>query len=131
LLEVYSQTEDVDKFDQHYSSLLGDANHSQLNRAAELRESIPGAGNFDSGFDLSTQQSESVDLSSTEDAIDFGLDDDIYAEPTETPKQTAADDDFNFDLDLDDEPPAALSLGQTLSRESDLGATTARYDLSF
>lgn len=131
LLEVYSQTENVDKFDQHYASLLGDANHAELQRAAELRESIPGAGDFDSGLDLSPQ--EGIDLASSDDTLDFGLDDDLYSESPKAEKASgsAADDDFSFDLDLEEESPESLSLGETLSRESDVGSATTRYDLSF
>ena len=131
LLEVYSQTENVDKFDQHYASLLGDANHAELQRAAELRESIPGAGEFDSGLDLSAQ--DGIDLSSSDDTVDFGLDDDLYGEPADTQQASAsaADDDFSFDLDLEEESSEPLSLGETLSRESDVGTANTRYDLSF
>ena len=127
LLEVYSQTENVDKFDQHYASLLGDANHAELQRAAELRESIPGAGEFDSGFDLS---SESLDIASEDNTVDFGLEDDVYGAPSKA-TETDTGDDFSFDLDLEEEPSESLSMGETLSREADVGSATTRYDLSF
>src|SRR5690606_5928743 len=40
-------------------------------------------------------------------------------------------DDFSFDLDLEDEPPAPLAADEALLREADIGSATTRYDLSF
>lgn len=130
LLEVYSQTQDIDKFDQHYASLLGDANHAELQRAAEWRESIPGAGEFDAGLTISSQDFEAAPEQADENTLDFGLDDASFGESSET-VETSTDDDFSFDLDLEDEPPAPLAADEALLREADIGSATTRYDLSF
>src|SRR5699024_2154485 len=44
LLEVYSQTQEAEKFDQHYARLIALASPMVLARATELREQIPGVG---------------------------------------------------------------------------------------
>ncbi|MBB3168085.1 FimV/HubP family polar landmark protein [Simiduia aestuariiviva] len=47
LLEVYAETKNLEAFDQHYAGLLSSADGQTLQRAEELRDSIPGAGEFD------------------------------------------------------------------------------------
>src|SRR5690606_36313432 len=47
LLEVYANQQDVARFDPHYAKLRAVATADALNRAAQLRGSISGAGEFD------------------------------------------------------------------------------------
>lgn len=98
LLEVYSQTQNAPAFDKHYAVLLPLAGGLALSRAKELRANIPGIGEFDSTV---AEADEQLDL-----GHDFNVDDlnlDVESAPAE---QAAAnhvvEDDFAFDLDLDD-----------------------------
>ncbi len=149
LLEVYAENRDVESFDRHYSTLLSTDDRVAIQRAGELRDTIPGAGEFDIGaLDSNPESSvgedsaavEGEDFSSLEssasDDFDFKFDLDEN-EPDQTPATESADesrdlsldDDFNFDLDddlsLEDEAT------QPVTSESDLNTSSNRYDLSF
>src|SRR5690554_1494870 len=116
LLEIYTQTEDVTKFDECYAGLLGLANHAELQRAAELRESIPGAGEFNLAV-------ETDDPNALQEVTDAVSDDDLILE------DAPEDDEFTFDLD--DEFPSTLETDELLASGSELGKSDTRYDLSF
>src|SRR5690554_535063 len=116
LLEIYAQTEDVAKFDQCYAGLLGLANHAELQRAAELRENIPGAGEFNLAV-------ETDDPNALQEVTDAVSDDDLILE------DALEDDEFTFDLD--DEFPSTLETDELLASGSELGKSDTRYDLSF
>ena len=47
LLEVYAETQNLEAFDSHYAGLLANGDHAARQRGEELRDSIPGAGEFD------------------------------------------------------------------------------------
>ncbi|WP_460997358.1 FimV/HubP family polar landmark protein, partial [Simiduia litorea] len=47
LLEVYAETQNLEAFDTHYAGLLQNGDLAARQRAEELRDSIPGAGDFD------------------------------------------------------------------------------------
>lgn len=116
LLEIYAQTEDVAKFDQCYAGLLGLANHAELQRATDLRETIPGAGEFNI-------DTESVNSDSLEETTDSASDDDLILE--DAPEE----DEFTFDLD--DGLPSDLDDDELFASGADLGKSDTRYDLSF
>ncbi|MFO1388971.1 FimV/HubP family polar landmark protein [Cellvibrio sp.] len=98
LLEVYSQTQNAPAFDKHYAVLLPLAGGLALSRAKELRANIPGIGEFDSTVAEAGEQLGG--------GGDFNLDDlDLDTESVQTERAVADQanqDDFAFDLDLDD-----------------------------
>lgn len=96
LLEVYSQQQNSSAFDKHYAALLPLASGALLARASELREGIPGAGEFDpAAVTVGDAQEPELDQFSLDD---FNLDEEspVAVAPTNEPT------DFDFDLDLDD-----------------------------
>jgi pilus assembly protein FimV len=116
LLEVYSETHNVDKFDREYALLMGLGIASATARAAELRGAIPGVEQYESPVGIAQTDSAS---GSNEDSQAFNL----------------SDDDFNFDSDdsdlsLDDEEPgiAARADGQDGDDESVFGDLTLDLD---
>jgi pilus assembly protein FimV len=123
LLEVYSQTQDASKFDRYYAGLIGLAGQPALARAAELREHIAGAGEFESS-PATVYASDSIDISTADDAID--LDD---TDATFDSNDFGADEDLEFNLALDDDQEAEEDENFTSAAELNSGAT--RYDLSF
>lgn len=141
LLEIYAENQNVSAFDQHYSTLLGTDDRSAIQRAGELRDTIPGAGEFDvgalggnaAGVTPADDDFGSLESSNSDD-FDFKLDleDDTDAVSTDqgaAPDDTelTLDDDFSFDLDDDvDEEPV-----EPVTTEADLDASSNRYDLSF
>ena len=111
LLEVYSETSDVNKFDGEYGKLLalGDATASA--RAAELRTAIPGAPQYQTPADTTVDRQfdtipEQVAVAADDDLdLDLG-DDDLTGEfeQVEVPAAAAEpeeDNSFDFDLDTD------------------------------
>ncbi len=142
LLEVYAENRDVESFDRHYSTLLGTDDRPAIQRAGELRDTIPGAGEFDisalgSGAAAPMNEEPATageeDFSSLEEAgsddFDFKFDlDDVDDKPA-TEKDSddgelTLEDDFSFDLDDDDTTAPATT-------ESELDVSSNRYDLSF
>lgn len=128
LLEVYSQTQDVEKFDRYYASLLGVAGRPALARAAELREHIIGAPEFEEsayatgnnlGFaedDIAVSRDEAVNLRVADDAS--------YSE------DDLVDDDLDLSLDLEGDAEPLIE-EEHLTTEMDVSAPARRYDLSF
>lgn len=131
LLEVYSETKDIENFDLEYGQLMGMGDAGATARAAQLRAAIPdagqfeGTGQFDGGADSdelqfgNSEQSdvgESLEFSSDEH---FSLDDDsldaseLSLDAEEAPNKTShaesegadpAESDFDgLTLDLDDD----------------------------
>ncbi len=144
LLEVYSQSRDLPKFDFHYAALLGVAGQASLARAAELRSQIPDAGEFNA--DEAEPAFAGIDIAETEDAIDLettdldldGLDDldlgslDLDESPAEALVAAGDEDDLSFDFDLDgDEDTLPLADEQSLTDDSELRSGSSSYDLSF
>ncbi len=150
LLEVYAENRDVESFDRHYSTLLGTDDRPAIQRAGELRDTIPGAGEFDIGaldsaasapISSASASAGDDDFTSLEDTGSDDFDFKFDLDDSETDQQPAAestsddsdlslDDDFNFDLDddlsLDDDEAV-----QPVSTEADLDASSNRYDMSF
>lgn len=124
LLEVYSQTQNARKFDLYYAGLIGLAGQPALARAAELREHIVDAGEFDPAAAAPYESSsDSIDISAVDDAID--LNDASGTLDGETPE-----DELDFDLDLDEETSPLLE-DEQFADASDLHSVGTRYDLSF
>lgn len=127
LLEVYSQQQNGPAFDKHYAALLPLAGGALLARASELREGIPGAGEFDPAASVANEaQDADLDQFSLDD---FNLDDDLSVAPVAAASESAS---FDFDLDLDDDEsnlsaaiadaPATVENEFELDFDDDLGA---------
>jgi pilus assembly protein FimV len=121
LLEVYSQTQNINEFDKHYAAILPLATAFALGRAKELRANIPGAGEFSADV-ASAHQEESHDLDD-----DFSLDD--FESSHEEPLADTAGDDLSFDLDLDDDSDlsagtASTNYGMDFTDKTVVGKTT-------
>ncbi|GAB1270074.1 motility hub landmark protein FimV [Aurantivibrio infirmus] len=128
LLEVYSETKDIEKFDREYAQLLSFEDSAANDRAAELRALIPGvaafAGNTEEGgasesldlgddnFGLGDPETSVASAPSTEPGDDdlgdlsFDLDDDG---DTATESSSEVDSSLDFDLDLDSDEDSLLS----------------------
>ncbi|MDQ2075531.1 FimV/HubP family polar landmark protein [Marinimicrobium sp. ABcell2] len=133
LLEVYSETQDAEAFDRHYGALLGTDDRAAIQRAGELRESIPGAGDFDiSAHTVAAQAAPAeapVEKAAAEDADELDLGS-LDLEPEEETAAESGDDELTFGEDLsfdleDDEPTAPETA------EADVDSASSRYDLSF
>ncbi|MDN3639447.1 FimV/HubP family polar landmark protein [Simiduia curdlanivorans] len=70
LLEVYAETQNLEAFDTHYAGLLQNGDRAAKQRAEELRDSIPGAGDFD------RTQVAAVGTAAAASTSAFDLDDD-------------------------------------------------------
>lgn len=139
LLEVYAENRDVAAFDRFYADLLGTDDRMAIQRAGELRDTIPGAGEFDitaleEGEAPKTADAgsdESYDLNEGEDDLDFTFDLDESKDKTEDSDELSLEDDFSFDLDdeldLDETPEES----KAVTAEGDIESSTSRYDLSF
>src|SRR5690606_15697063 len=88
------------------------------------------AGEFDAGLTISSQDFEAAPEQADENTLDFGLDDASFGESSET-VETSTDDDFSFDLDLEDAPHPPHAADDAFFREVDIGSSTTRYGLSF
>lgn len=132
LLEVYSQQENAEKFDLHYARLIALASPMVLARATELREQIPGVGDFD----LSEVPDEADDAALTAENDTDSLFDELFIDDANDPQEKSlladnqpltSDDDLSFDFDAELE---ALS-EESLTDDKDLQNAASRYDLSF
>ncbi len=118
LLEVYSETSNLSKFDEEYGQLLalGDASANQ--RAADLRSAIAGAGEYQPAADTTMdRQFETTDDAGAEDDFDLNLDlaeDDLLESSDDTDSA-----DINFDLENANSGGGELDLGEEL--DLDLG----------
>lgn len=133
LLEVYSQTQNLTEFDKHYAAILPAASAATRNRAAELRANIEGSGDFDSASIPASAVAAAgvaagVATSSSLAADDFELDGLDDGEQS----TALADDDFSFDLDLDDADvkPAAAHYDMDLS-DAPVAEANAQLDDEF
>ncbi|UTA49279.1 LysM peptidoglycan-binding domain-containing protein [Simiduia sp. 21SJ11W-1] len=122
LLEVYAETKNLEAFDQHYAGLLETADGATQQRAEELRDSIPGAGEFDrtqvqAVAGAAALGAASAALSDDID-LDAGLDDSV--DPLLSLAEEGADDEgFDAlegleDLDTDFGDLAAEGAGESL-----------------
>ncbi len=123
LLEVYSETENLAAFDQHYAGLRADGDAQSIERAEELRAMIPDAGEFDeSAIVFESQDTQVSNLS--DDAIDLDLSDitdsqnALIDEDTENSASESEDYDLDFDLGGDD-----TLLSDSVADESFAGET--------
>ena len=131
LLEVYAETQNIGAFDQHYAILLGTGDQAAIQRAAELRETIAGAGEFNTEAytpdEAMTPAVDDLSLGSfeldNEQLEDDKLEADLTIVDSDDDELTFGDD-LSFDLE-DDEPAAPETA------EKDLQAASSRYDLSF
>lgn len=131
LLEVYSQQENSEKFDLHYARLIALASPMVLARATELREQIPGVGDFD----LSEVPDEAEDAAAAESDTD-SLFDELFIDDVNDPQEKSlladnqpltTDDDLSFDFDAELDALAE----ESLTDDKDLQNAASRYDLSF
>ncbi len=157
LLEVYAEKQDLERFDKHYATLLNTGDRDAIQRAGDLRDSIPDAGEFDvSAFAVAPgrQDEQAVEAESFEgEELDFShlsddLDSEVGAEgqdfgdldfdleedlSTESGSQTSGDQklelDDEFSFDLEDSETLDESSAQDYSKSQDAGQS--RYDLSF
>ncbi len=133
LMEVYTETKNLEKFDQHYTTLKGFNDEGVNQRAAELRQQFPDAGEFNlhsgAAATAAAQSSDAVEtlekgLADEEDfdelSLDLDLEEDVdsgeYDEDIFGGDETEAlsletqsvDDDFDFDFDTEEEQGEAL-----------------------
>lgn len=125
LLEVYAEKQDVERFDKYYATLLNTGDRDAIQRAGDLRESIPGAGEFDvSAFAVAPveQQRENAETESFEsEELDFShLSDDLETE-ADTAERDFADLDFNLEeeSELDTERSEKASEDQNLALDDE------------
>lgn len=160
LLEVYAERQDVERFDTHYATLLNTGDRAAIQRAGDLRDSIPGAGEFDvSAFAVAPgaqkeQGFKSVETENFEgEELDFShLSDDLDPEAS-TEEQDFGDLDFELDEELSVETSSKPSEDQKLALDDEFSfdlddsdeldgtpaqddnryreAGQSRYDLSF
>lgn len=146
LLEVYSETKDITKFDGEYGQLMSIADPEAISRAASLRSSIPDAGQYEAadgdevssseqGEQLSDEQPRAYD--GNVDSIELSLD---TEEELDTATATNAEEGGENELDdlmldLDDEL-VDFTLGVESEKESDEELDTGEdssfdFDLDF
>lgn len=121
LLEVYAETQNVEAFDQHYAELLTTGDEAAIQRAADLRESIPGAGEFNAQAVAREEH-----IAPVADDLSLGsleLDGDLAIADSDDDELTF-DEDLSFDLEDDEPTPPETT-------EKDVQAASSRYDLSF
>ncbi|WOX06311.1 FimV/HubP family polar landmark protein [Microbulbifer pacificus] len=144
LLEVYAQQKNAEQFDDHYRQLLGYSDGPAADRAARLRDTIPGIGPFDAPeMNFSSESLEAAqldDMSAEFDGASFDLEasfDDldefsVGKDAGSVAVAGAAQDDEDFglldelSLDLDDDgfaaaPQTAETSDDTFSLDLDLG----------
>jgi pilus assembly protein FimV len=100
LLEVYAESNELDKFDRQYAKVLELGDSGAADRAAELRSHFADAGEFDpSSISSSDEMSANAD-----DALDFDFGElDSVSEADDQTEQGETEESFDFDLDLDDD----------------------------
>ncbi|MGD8176447.1 FimV/HubP family polar landmark protein [Marinimicrobium sp. ARAG 43.8] len=147
LLEIYAENRDVRSFDHHYAALLETGDRDAIQRASELRETIPGAGEFDVSALEPSGEPESAAVTLTHDEerseagedseFDLGLDDDFEFDLDEEPKSEASitddgavkasaeGDDFSFD-EIDGDIDGDLDF--TLDESDDNAVTLTERD---
>ncbi len=142
LMEVYVETQDLQKFDEQYSAVQADGNPDTMARAADLREQFDNAPAY---IDMpvedgaSVQQDDLQELGESsleqEDSFDFDLSEDSGAS-SET--ELSLDEDFglNFESNLTGEPEpqeAAADESEefTLDIGGDSDVSALDDDLSF
>lgn len=107
LLEVYANQQDIARFDPHYAKLRAVGAAEALNRAAQLRGGISGAGEFD------------PDLYDTSDVDRFARQENTQTASTASYDESLADDDLSFDLNLEDDESTADSRNESATAFSD------------
>jgi len=131
LMEVFAAQGDGDHFDAHYARLLPLGEKEALDRAAQLRSSIEGIGEFDpaahAGQGADTRlaafaDNEEPDLSLENDTLDFDFNevDDLV----DSSSRTGTDDmaslgDLDFDLHLDSNTDDITRIPEKPSIQSD------------
>lgn len=132
LLEVYAHEQKVDRFDDHYRQLLSVSDGPATDRAARLRETIVGAGQFEAPvMDFSSESLEAAQL----DDIGASFDDDFSSE---MPAGNSLLDDLTLDLpgadsdasheDDSDEFSLDLELDSGLEMEAETGSAESDDD---
>ncbi|TQV67691.1 FimV family protein [Exilibacterium tricleocarpae] len=122
LLEVFSESNQLQKFDQEYAQLLTYDDAAANARAVELRNQIPDAGEFNPNAAAEAL----VEGDDGELSLELDLDD------QSTGGETADFDDIDLDLDLDTdlESDSQLDAGLSLEDETaDLAAADDGFDL--
>jgi pilus assembly protein FimV len=140
LMEVYAAQGDAENFDAHYARLRRIGDNETLDRAALLRSTIDGIGEFDeSAYDVSDVEdsdtripayadSEEGDLNLTDDTLEFDFDqvDELVDSSAKVSAEDTTLGDLDFDLDLgsDDSDitriPESSPAASESSEESDL-----------
>ncbi len=98
LLEVYSEADDLQKFDTHYALLMGGENTDVQSQATKFRSKFVGAPEFvTSDLDESVNVGDSAGDGLLDDGFDLDLSDmDLSAEPSD-------DAEVDFSADIEDE----------------------------
>ncbi|MGH1373524.1 MAG: FimV/HubP family polar landmark protein [Cellvibrionaceae bacterium] len=120
LMEVYVETQELEKFDQQYSSIQSSGNSDAISRAADLRQQFDDAPAYiamseadaEVEGDSLDQLGESSLEESTEDSFDFDLGDQdadttVVAESSDDSLSLDEDFGLNFESSLTSEEPAA------------------------
>ncbi len=135
LMEVYVETQELEKFDQQYSSVQASGNSDAMSRASDLREQFndapayiamsEGALESQTGDDGLDQLGESSLEESTDESFDFDLGDDdsditVVAKPSDD-AELSLDEDFglNFESSLTSEEPAAEASDEEFTLDID------------
>jgi pilus assembly protein FimV len=139
LMEVFAAQGDGDNFDSHYARLQLMADTEALDRAALLRSSIDGIGEFDaaaydtSDFSYEGQRTdtrmpaykddEASDLNLADDTLDFDFDqvDDLVdaSSKTRAADEVSALGDLDFDLHLDIETDDITRIPEKTAKQQD------------
>lgn len=123
LLKVYAESQNIQEFDSQYAQLLPLGHTALNNRAQELRNRIPNAGEFDvsrySLGDDDTGASADVevidDINSTIDDLDIDLDESLFEETTELTSEPELD--MSSALSLNDTEDTSLAATEEVAVE--------------
>lgn len=103
LLEVFSESRQVQKFDRDYAELLTYNDTAANQRAAELRSHIPDAGDFDAAAPAAAEPDLDAELEAAEDAGELSLELDLDEAAAGAAESDFEDLDLDLSLDTDDE----------------------------
>lgn len=128
LLEVYSQQQNIEAFDRHYATLLNTNDRGAIERAGELRDAIPGAGEFDVGAIAGAAEepvSDEPAAAGGDEDLDFQFD--LDESDSDSPESGQSTDEAPT-LDLEDEGPSEAGGDETEQSPYDLNLDELESD---